>query len=683
LEDLILPRSKRTILLIDAGAEKRAGWRRALKRERHYDYQFVEAESGEKGLAAYLKIKPDCVLLADRLPDLDSLMMLSRMSEESAGAALPVLMIGETDNQSASEQMIRSGAQDYLIDGETEPEYLRRAVYGVVEKIAVSRGLHLTEHQQAEEALRQSEERYRTIVETAHEGVWLMGLNASTIYLNERMAKLLGYSAEEVIGRQVPEFCFPEDMASARERIASNLRGQAEAFDFRFRRRDGSELHVLASTSPVRDGRDHIVGVVGMFIDIAERKQAEREREELLARERQAREMAEAVNRSKDEFLALVSHELRAPLNAMLGWARILKTRKVDEAMMARAIDTIERSAESQQQLVDDLLDTARIITGKLRLEVMPVDLMPVIEAAVDVVRPAAEAKGIDIELALDTETGIITGDSGRLQQVIWNLLSNAVKFTPQNGHIEVRLSRVDPHVQISVSDTGRGINPEVLPYVFDRFHQADSSSTRRYGGLGLGLSLVRHLVELHGGTISAESAGEGRGSTFTINLPLRAVRAPSEDLDHRSLTGDGGTAFQAALSDLRVLVVDDETNARELVTAVLEQYGARVTAVASVAEALMVIRAGEPALSPDVIISDLGMPDEDGYTLIHRVRELDAERGRQIPAVALTAYGRATDRIRALSAGFQMHVAKPVEPVELAMVVASLTGRAGKGVNA
>jgi len=569
-----LTKPQRTILIISANAKERAAWRNALKREREYAYTFAEEESGQKGLETYLKLKPDCVLLADKLPDADGLTVLTQMKAESGEEPLPVLMLAEEPDGTIAAQATANGAQDYRAKQDTEPEYLRRMVYGVMEKMAVSRALH----QQRQ-------------------------------FWEEKIHEL--------------------------------------------------ETQLAASQ-----------------LEIAERGQAEREGEESLARERQAREMAEAANRSKDEFLALVSHELRAPLNAMLGWARILKTRKVDETVQARAIEIIERSAQSQQQLIEDLLDTARIITGKLRLEVMPVDLMPVIEAAVDVVRPAAEAKGIVIGLALDAQPGIVTGDPGRLQQVVWNLLSNAVKFTPQGGRVTVQLARVDPHVQLAVYDTGRGITAESLPYVFDRFHQGDSSNTRRYSGLGLGLSLVRHLVELHGGTISAESAGEGQGAAFTLNLPLRAVRT-----ERRSQISNEAPDFQAALVGLQVLVVDDETDARELVTAVLEQYGARVTAVASAAEALAVITSNLGAL-PDVIVSDIGMPGEDGYSLIRRVRELDVEYGRQIPAIALTAYGRATDRIRALSAGFQTHVPKPVEPVELAMVIASVTGHAGKGVN-
>ncbi|HXU07379.1 MAG TPA: ATP-binding protein, partial [Blastocatellia bacterium] len=412
--------------------------------------------------------------------------------------------------------------------------------------------------------------------------------------------------------------------------------------------------------------------------DITGRKQAEAERERLLDQEQKAREQAEAANRAKDEFLATVSHELRAPLNAMLGWAQILRSTKVDESTLAHAIEIIERSARTQSKLIEDLLDTARIVSGKLRLDIQPVDLTSLIENAVEVLRPAAEAKKINIELSLKAGREVITGDPDRLQQIVWNLLSNAIKFTPNRGEVTVHLERVDPHVRVTVSDTGKGISPEYLPFIFDRFHQVDGSSTRRHTGLGLGLSLVRHLVELHGGSVYAKSPGEGQGASFIINLPLRAVLPQSAEGEAPVF---GGTSVLGApsLQGVWALVVDDEADARELVATLLQQCGARVTPVGSALEALDVLATDENGRRPDVIVSDVSMPDVDGYELIHRVRELPPDQGGRIPAVALTAYGRSIDRIRALSAGFQMHMPKPVEPAELATVVASLTGLASK----
>jgi PAS domain S-box-containing protein len=388
--------------------------------------------------------------------------------------------------------------------------------------------------------------------------------------------------------------------------------------------------------------------------------------------ERQARRQAEESNRVKDEFLAVVSHELRSPLNAILGYAALLRYGGLDAKMIKNAADVIERSGKAQTQLIDDLLDTARIISGKLRLEVGPVDLVQVIEQAIQTIQPAADAKGISIETDLPSEIGQITGDPARLQQVTWNLLSNAVKFTPQGGRVEARLERVDPYIRITVSDTGKGISPDFLPYVFDRFRQADASSARRHGGLGLGLTLVKYLVELHGGTIEAMSAGEGQGATFNVTLPVRAVATPLGE------TGGAPATVRSSdeLSGVRALVVDDEDDARELIEAALTQYGADVVAVSSAAEAYLLITTAPPQERPAVMVTDIGMPHEDGYSLIRRVRKWERAQGYHIPAVALTAYGQVEDRIRALQAGFQMHVAKPVDPAELVVAILSLIKR-------
>jgi CheY-like chemotaxis protein/two-component sensor histidine kinase len=376
-----------------------------------------------------------------------------------------------------------------------------------------------------------------------------------------------------------------------------------------------------------------------------------------------------------------LSHELRTPLNAMLGWTQMLRTRKLNEVTVAKALETVDRNTKLLSRLIEDLLDVSRIITGKLRLSMRPVELSEAIEAAAEAIRPAAEAKEIQIACLLDTLAGTVLGDPDRLQQVIWNLLSNAVKFTPRGGYVEVRLERLDSYIQIQVSDTGRGIEPDFLPYVFDRFRQADSSATRSFGGLGLGMAIVRHLVELHGGTVKAESLGVGRGATFTVKLPLLANYTPDispvNDAEPMAPTVEEGLLLDnpSVLEALRVVVVDDEADARELCTAILEQYGARVTAVASASEALDVIQQSQP----DVLVSDIGMPQEDGYSLIARIRDLQAEQGGQIPAIALTAYARESDRTKVLLAGFQQHLGKPIRPTELVVVVAALTGRTGK----
>jgi PAS domain S-box-containing protein len=388
---------------------------------------------------------------------------------------------------------------------------------------------------------------------------------------------------------------------------------------------------------------------------------------------------AQEANRTKDEFLATVSHELRTPLTAVLGWARILRSGSIDDATSKRALETIERNANAQAQLVEDLLDVSRIITGKLRLDVQPVELKSVIDLAVEAVRPAAEAKGVRLQVRVDPLAGPINGDPDRLQQVIWNLLSNAVKFTPREGRVEVRLERVNSYMGITVSDTGMGIKPEFLPFVFERFRQADGTSTRQYGGLGIGLAIVRHLVELHGGRVRAASPGEGLGASFTVELPLITASVESDASEEHGLlsAAEPLAEFDTAqmLEGLRVLVVDDEDDARELISTIIAQQGAEVMTVETAAEALRTLA----LFQPDVIISDIEMPNEDGYTLIKKIRELDPQAGGRTPAAALTAYARTEDRMRALLAGFQIHLPKPIEPAELIAVVANLAGRTGK----
>jgi CheY-like chemotaxis protein len=392
-------------------------------------------------------------------------------------------------------------------------------------------------------------------------------------------------------------------------------------------------------------------------------------------RERAARADAEKANRLKDEFLATLSHELRTPLNAVIGWARMLKSGRLDEESAAHALEVIERNAWSQKQIIEDILDVSRVITGKLQLNLGPVDLVAVVDAALDAVRPALEAKAINIETIIDAGLRIVPGDADRLQQVVWNLLSNAAKFTPSEGKVEVRLSYDSAFVQIQVSDSGPGIDPAFLPHVFERFRQADGTTTRTHGGLGLGLAIVRHLVELHGGIITAENRTDGPGAIFTVKL-----RLPSGELRPEALAG-AITAFKdsepelPSLENLRILVVDDERDTLDLVTMDLTQHGASVTGVTSAAEALSALEHSQF----DLLISDIAMPETDGYAFIRQVRRRESGSEKRLPAVALTAYARVQDRMRAIVAGYNTHIAKPVEANELVTVVASLAGRLGK----
>jgi signal transduction histidine kinase/ActR/RegA family two-component response regulator len=386
---------------------------------------------------------------------------------------------------------------------------------------------------------------------------------------------------------------------------------------------------------------------------------------------------AQESSRLKDEFLATISHELRTPLTAILGWAHMLRSGQISKDSASKALETIERSARAQGQLIDDLLDVSRIITGKLRIDVRPIDPNSFMEGAIEAVRPAAEAKGVRVQKIMDTGAVSVAGDPVRLQQVIWNLLSNAIKFTPRGGRVQVRLERVNSHVEISVSDTGAGIEKEFLPHVFDRFRQADQRTTRQHGGMGLGLSIVRHLVELHGGTVRAESAGLGEGSTFTVLLPVAPVyQGDVASSRVHPAARDELPLYECPdrLDGLRILVVDDEPDARELLKVGLSHCGAEVTVVSSAAKALEAIAEAPP----DLLISDIGMPEMDGYELMRNVRGLPPDKGGKVPAIALTAYARTEDRLHALRAGYQMHVPKPVELAELVAVASSLIQRAG-----
>ena len=448
-----------------------------------------------------------------------------------------------------------------------------------------------------------------------------------------------------------------DDFSEADERLAATLATQvAVAYE-------NARLYTEAQTHAAE-----------LRSEIAERKKAEEERAQLLVREQAARAEAEQANRTKDEFLATLSHELRTPLSAILGWSHLVRTNKLEEAQFSRGLETIERNARLQSQLIDDLLDVSRIITGKLQLEYRPVDLPNVIEAAIDSVRPAFEAREIKFETAVKSASPVL-GDANRLQQIFWNLFSNAVKFTPRGGQVNVAVHRQDSQMQISVTDTGIGISSEFLPYIFDRFRQADGSTTRAHGGLGLGLAIVRHLVELHQGEVEVESRGKNRGATFTVRFPI----APAATL-HAS--GDG-EALQSEIADpllnsskildgLRILVVDDEADARDLVTNILTRCGGEVRCSESAAEAIRAFR----EWSPDLLVSDIGMPIEDGYSLIKKLRRLRSKRAKQIPALALTAYATDEDRSLALSAGFQMHLAKPIEPKSLVTSIAAAFGR-------
>jgi len=536
----------------------------------------------------------------------------------------------------------------------------------------------ITERKSVSEALRASEERFRLLLENVLDyAIIILDPQGYIVRWSAGAERIFGYQEAEILGKPNSILFIPEDLAlsqEVQELQTAIIEGRAE--DERWHlRKDGSRFWGSGIATPLRDEMGQLKGFSKILRDFTEQKRVEDERAQLLIREQEARATAEAANRMKDEFLATLSHELRSPLNAMLGWLRLLNTRKFDEATTARAMETIERNAKTQAQLVEDLLDVSRIIQGKLTLQSTPVQLASLVETVLDNIRPVADAKAIQLQSSIDRTVGSVSGDSDRLQQVLWNLLTNAIKFTSQEGRVAISLKRAKGYAEITVTDTGKGISADFLPYVFDRFRQADSSITRSYTGLGLGLAIVRHLVELHGGSVSVDSPGEGKGATFKVKLPLIDTYLQNAQKELGETDQDGVSVNNSLLLDgLQILVVDDEADTRLFLRTVLEECGASVTTASSAAEAIEVIK----HLSPDVLVSDIGMPEEDGYTFIRKVRKLEMEKGRHIPAAALTAYARSDDKMRSLAAGFQMHMAKPVEPAELALVVASLAGRIG-----
>ena len=518
----------------------------------------------------------------------------------------------------------------------------------------------ITDRKQAEAALQESETRFRSFAENSRDVIWITDPHEyRLIYVSPSYERVLGRPTDEVYTdlAHFLESVHPDDRIRVRAAWEQCTQG-AFSYEYRVIRPDKSMVWIYDRGFPIYN-QNELLYVGGIAEDITDRKVAEQEREQLLHRAQAARESAEQANRIKDEFLAVLSHELRSPLNPILGWAKLLRGGKLDPVRSGEALATIERNATLQSQLIEDLLDISRIMRGKLTLDPAPVSLSFVISAAIETVRLAAEARTIGIDVYLESNVGQVYGDAGRLQQVVWNLLSNAVKFTPTGGRVEVRLIQINDRAQLQVIDTGKGISPEFLPYVFEHFRQEDGATTRKFGGLGLGLAIARQIVELHGGTIAVASPGEGQGATFTVQLPLapRSNELPLEQSP--DATSD--------LSGFHILVVDDELDSQELVAFILEQAGAIVTSVSSGIEALQAIE----QFVPDLVVSDIGMPEMDGYRLLQQIRLL--ESARQIPAIALTAYAGELDRQQAIVAGFQQHIPKPINPEELVKAIACL----------
>jgi PAS domain S-box-containing protein len=485
---------------------------------------------------------------------------------------------------------------------------------------------------------------------------------------------MFGYSAAEAIGQRTT-LIIPAESRGEEDEVLAQLRrgGKVDHYETMRKVKDGRKLDISLTVSPIKDAQGRIIGASKIARDISARKRVDEQRERLVAREEAARRIAEDANRLRDDFLATISHELRNPLNSIVGWAGLLRCGKLDEEKSARAVEAILRGAQAQDQIISDLLDVARIINGRMRLNVRPLQLVKVLESTIDTMRPAIEAKQIRLQAILDPTASPLAGDPDRLRQVFWNLLSNAVKFTSKNGRIRVVLQRINSHVEIVVTNTGIGIDSRLLPYVFDRFRQGDSGANRQSSGLGLGLAIVRKLVELHGGTVRAESKGRGRGASFIVRLPTAFALSGNDEDSSPPLVEEIIPAEGAPiLNNVKVLVVDDEAGARGVVSTILAQAQAEIRTAESASQALAVMDQWQP----DVLVVDIGMPDVDGYEFMRQVRVRSPESGGTVPAAALTAYAKMQDRMRVLSAGYQIHVPKPIQAAELIMVVASLARR-------
>jgi PAS domain S-box-containing protein len=519
-----------------------------------------------------------------------------------------------------------------------------------------------------------SQQYLAAIVQNADDAIISKNLHSIVTSWNPAAERIFGYTAEEMIGQSITRL-IPLELMSEEDHILGRIRSgdRIDHFETTRVRKDGGRIQISLTVSPIRDLEGTIIGASKIARDITEKKLLEQRAEQALEEARTAKQQAERANRLKDEFLATISHELRTPLTAIVGWVRMLRSGGVPPEKAEQALLVIDRNVRSQAQLIEDLLDISRITMGKLRLDVKPVQPTAVISAAVEALRFAAEMRDIRVQTVLDSHAGPVAGDFERLQQVVWNLLSNAIKFTPKGGRIQVVLERVNSHVEVRVSDNGKGIKADFLPFIFERFSQSEPSTTRLYGGIGMGLSIAKAITELHGGTITAFSDGEGKGTTFTVMLPVMSVSRQQSVVErvHPKAWTEITLECPPEIAKLKVLVVDDDPDTCETVRAILERCSAVVETTMNAEGALDLFR----SWAPDVVVSDIGLPEIDGYELIRRIRADERSAGTKTPAIALTAFARIEDRVKALAAGYQMHVAKPVEPGELLAIVASLAG--------
>ncbi len=648
------------ILLADDNADMRDYLKRFLS-----DYYQVETVGdGNAALNAVRQNPPDLVLTDVMMPQMDGFELLRSLRSDPQTQDIPIILLSARAGEESRIEGLAAGADDYIVKPFSARELLARVEASLKlsqlrqgaqlreQSLRMQAEAALSDRQKIEASLRESEERFRQMAETIESVFWLSDVTEKKLlYVSPAYEQVWGRSCESVyqdLGSWI-ETIHPEDrdlVLKATEKCITNYNHTEE---YRIILPDGTIRWIRDRGFLVQDGEGKPSRIAGVAEDISERKQVEQEREQLLLRERATREEAERANRIKDDFLAVLSHELRSPLNPILGWSKLLQNGKLSPSATAGALATIERNAKLQVQLIDDLLDISRILRGKLVLNAIPVDLCSIISSALETVRLAAEAKSLEIHTNITPKVSVI-GDATRLQQVVWNMLSNAVKFTPSGGKIEVGLTCVGTNAQIQVRDTGKGISAEFLPYVFEHFQQEDGSTTRQFGGLGLGLAIVRQLVELHGGTVAVDSPGEGQGATFTVYIPLATNVLPTPALpalEQQTVNLEG----------INILVVDDEPDSREFLSFVLTQQQATVTTVASGAEALKVLAAA----APDLLISDIGMPEMDGYMLMQTIRA--SQPDKFLPAIALTAYAGELNQQKAIAAGFQRHIVKPIDP--------------------
>lgn len=651
------------ILIVDDSPSDRSIFRRYLIQNNNQSFNFFEAESISQAFDLIEREMPHCILLDYDLPDGTGGDVIQKLNEEHGKHNIPIVMLSGSGSIEIAVQTMRNGAHDYLVKSRATAADLVRAIGNAIDKVRLHR-----EKELATKKISASEERYRLLFENTPLSAFVFDRRTLAILaVNEFAVKHYGYSRDEFLQMTL-------DALDALDGASSEVVGELcdkkdliENISARHKKKGGAIIDVEINCHDIsfqdRDARFVIVQ------DVTERKLAEKEREENLLREKDLREQAESANRSKDEFLAVISHELRSPLNAMSGWSKMLKGGMLDEEKTSQAIEVIDRNIRLQNHLIEDLLDVSRIVTGKLKLEPSEINYCRIVSEAVETARPLAAEKHIKLSLTAQAEICDGIGDPNRLHQIVGNLLTNAVKFTPIDGTISVFLQTVGNEIEISISDTGIGIEPELLPFIFERFRQADGSTKRRFGGLGLGLAIVKSLVEMHGGSVRAESKGENGGSVFTVKIPLSASLVEQFESSKKSAQQNQNGSTSGILENAKIIIVDDETDSLELLKFVLKNNGAEVYAFNSASDVLKMAE----EINPDLLISDISMADMDGYDLINRIRGSAFSRSKNLPAIAITAYTSVEDREQVLSAGFQMHISKPFDIEEVPQQVKSL----------